>query len=221
MLFKSKNKPSIPRILREWVWPKAGWFRWSQYVWRRVWRLTDTPHTVAIGLAAGSFASFTPFMGFHFVVAFFVAWLVRGSMLAAAIGTSVGNPLTFPFIWYATYNVGNWILGGKAKSGEVDLTEMVGHVWNEIYFQVASLFNAAPGGVDGSNLAGVNNAWLEVFWPLIKPMTVGGMVLGPICGAAIYFPTRAAVKSYQTRRRKRLVARHLVPSPHGPDEATS
>ncbi|VAW12580.1 hypothetical protein NAS141_09886 [hydrothermal vent metagenome] len=217
MLFKSKYKPTIPHIMREWVWPKAGWLRWSQYVWRRVWRLADSPHTVAIGLAAGAFASFTPFMGFHFVVAFVAAWVVRGSMLAAAIGTSIGNPLTFPFIWYATFNIGNWILGGKAKSGDVDLTEMVGHVWNEIYFRVASVFSAAPDGP----LDGVNNAWLEVFWPLIKPMTVGGLVLGPICGAALYFPVRAAVQSYQTRRRERLIARHLVPSPRGPDQATS
>jgi len=220
MLFKSKYKPTFAHNIREWVWPKAGWIRWTQYVWRRVWRLADTPHTVAIGMAAGAFASFTPFMGFHFIVAFFGAWMVRGNMLAAAIGTSIGNPLTFPFIWYATYNFGHLILGGKARSEPVDLTEMVGHVWNEIYFQIASLLGTAPTSADGSALAGVDNAWLEVFWPLIKPMTVGGLILGPIAGALIYFPVRAAVKTYQVRRRARLAARHLAPHPHGPDRAT-
>ena len=221
MMFKRNAKPSIIKLMREWIWPKSGWIRWSMYFWRRVWRLADSPHTVAIGFAAGSFASFTPFMGFHFIVGFIAAWMVRGSMLASAIGTSVGNPLTFPFIWYATFNTGNWILGGKTQSGDVDLSEMVGHVWNEIYFNVATFFGAGSAVEHIQPVQDVGNAWTGVFWPLIKPMMVGGALLGPICGLLLYFPVRAAVATYQARRRERLIARHLVPAPTGADEATS
>lgn len=188
------------------------------YFWRRVWRLGDSPHVVAIGFAAGSFASFTPFIGFHFIVGFVAAWIVRGSLLASAIGTSVGNPLTFPFIWLATFNLGNWILGNKSSAEPVDLGEMMGHLWNDLYFKAVTFFGAAP---DVNVPQGVDNAWLDVFWPLMKPMLVGGLILGPICGSLLYFPIKTAVNSYQTRRRERLVSRHLVPAPSGVDEATS
>lgn len=220
MRFKSRHKKTWPALAREWVWPKSGWIRWSLYFWRRVWRLTDSPHTIAIGFVAGSVASFTPFIGFHFVVGFFFAWLVRGNLLASAIGTSVGNPLTFPFIWFATFNVGNWILGGKTREANVDPSEMAGLVWDELYFNINVWIGVVPKG-GGPASGGVDNAWLDVFWPLIKPMMVGGLLVGPCFAAIIYFPVRAAVEAYQDRRRKRLIARHLVPSPSGPDEATS
>ena len=57
---------------------------------------------VAAGVAAGAFTSFTPFMGLHFLFAALFAWAIRGNLLASALGTFVGNPLTFPFIWAAT-----------------------------------------------------------------------------------------------------------------------
>jgi hypothetical protein len=190
------------------------------YFWRRVWRLADSPHTVAIGFAAGSFASFSPYLGGHFIIAFIAAYVVRGSLIAAAVGTAVGNPLTFPLIWFATFNVGNWILGGESKTGTIDLHHMVGRVWHEFYYGIAGVFGVAPPPSVGPD-AGISNAWLEVFWPILKPMTVGGLLLGPIVGVILYFPVRLAVETYQVRRRERLVRRGLVPSPGGADEATS
>ena len=71
--------------------------RSGQYVTKRILRLTATPHAVAAGVAAGAFTSFTPFMGLHFLLAAVLAWMVRGNLLAPALGTFVGNPLTFPF----------------------------------------------------------------------------------------------------------------------------
>ena len=42
--------------------------------------------------------------------------LLRGSLLASAIGTVVGNPWTFPFIWTWIYALGQWLLGGEVVS---------------------------------------------------------------------------------------------------------
>jgi len=220
MRFKSKHKQSLLDLAREWVWPKAGWRRWTMYFWRRVWRLADSPHTVAIGFSAGACASFTPFLGLHFIIAFAAAYFARGSMIAAAVGTTVGNPLTFPFIWFATFNVGNRILGGESKTTAIDLSQMVDRVWHEIYYGIAGVVGVSP-PVDAGGDAGITNAWLEVVWPIIKPMTVGSVILGPVIGLVLFFPIRAGVGAYQRRRRERLVRKHLVPAPTGVDEATS
>ena len=87
------------RRLREALWPSIGWRRATTYIWRRVWRLSGTPHTIAVGIAAGTFMSFTPFLGFHIVGAMLIAWVFRGNLVAAASGTIVGNPIR-RWIWF-------------------------------------------------------------------------------------------------------------------------
>tara|TARA_B100000900_G_scaffold398313_1_gene399555 strand:- start:704 stop:1069 length:366 start_codon:yes stop_codon:yes gene_type:complete len=53
--------------------------------------------------------SFTPLLGLHFILAIIFAYLIRGNFIAALIGTIVGNPLTFPFIWGFIYKVGTYV----------------------------------------------------------------------------------------------------------------
>ena len=54
--------------------------------------------------------SFTPLIGFHFVLAVIFAYLLRANYIAALIGTIVGNPISFPFIWGLIYKVGAFIV---------------------------------------------------------------------------------------------------------------
>ena len=42
-----------------------------------------------------------------FKIAIFFAYLLRGNIVASLIGTFIGNPFTFPFIWIFIYKVGN------------------------------------------------------------------------------------------------------------------
>jgi uncharacterized protein (DUF2062 family) len=84
------------------------------YVVKRATRLSGTPHSIAAGFACGVAISFTPFIGFHLLAAFLLCLLVRGNYLAAAAGTLIGNPWTFPFIWVATYQLGHMLLGTRA-----------------------------------------------------------------------------------------------------------
>ena len=53
--------------------------------------------------------SFTPLLGLHFILAIIFAYLIRGNLIAALIGTIVGNPITFPFIWGLIYKVGTYV----------------------------------------------------------------------------------------------------------------
>ena len=53
--------------------------------------------------------SFTPLLGLHFVLAIIFAYLIRGNLVSALLGTIVGNPITFPFIWGLIYKVGAFV----------------------------------------------------------------------------------------------------------------
>jgi uncharacterized protein len=175
--------------LRELVWPRLGWKRAFQYGWRRVWRLGGTPHAVALGVAAGAFASFTPFLGFHFAIGFAVAWVLRGNLIASAFGTFVGNPLTFPFIWIATYDLGYWMLQGSEAPSEPELQADM---------------------LSGQALEGV--------LPVLVPMLVGGIPLGLVVGGIIYYLTRSTVEAYQAKRRDRLAKKASLRDGHAEDQ---
>jgi len=88
-----------------------GWRRAGRYYLFRIKRLPGTPYTIACGFALGAAVSFTPFIGLHFVLAGVLAWALRANLLASAIGTAIGNPWTFPGIWFGVLWLGSKILG--------------------------------------------------------------------------------------------------------------
>ncbi len=73
--------------------------------------LTGSPYAIASGAACGAAISFTPFVGLHLILAMFGALLIHGNVLAAAVGTVIGNPWTFPFIWLVIFYTGRLFLG--------------------------------------------------------------------------------------------------------------
>ena len=72
----------------------------------KVYRIRDFPESVAIGLSWGVAVSFTPLLGFHLIICYLGTWLMRGNLIAATVGTIIGNPLTFPFLFYINYKIG-------------------------------------------------------------------------------------------------------------------
>lgn len=110
-MFKRRQKRSLIERARELVWPRAGWVRATTYMVHRVSRLQGSTYSIAAGFACGVAVSFTPFIGFHFLLAGLVSWVIGGNVLASAIGTAAGNPWTFPFIWYWIYFLGSRLLG--------------------------------------------------------------------------------------------------------------
>lgn len=181
-MFARRKKRGLTESIHRSVWPRTGWRRALTYFWKRVVRLTASPHAVAAGAAAGAFASFTPLVGFHFLLSFALAFVVRGNMLAAGLGTAVGNPLTFPFIWGATYEVGRWILSG-------------GH--HEI--SAASVDDPSHEAIG----RGILEVGLDRLWPIMKPMLVGAVPLGTISAVITYSAVFFSVRSLQARRRHR------------------
>ncbi len=117
MPFSRRNPVGFTYYAREFFWPRMGWRRYFRYLRYRVVRLPGTPHTIAIGFAFGAAVSFTPLIGVHFVLGAVLAWIIGGNLLAAIIGTGVGNPWTFPIIWYWIHTLGSWILRADPGTG--------------------------------------------------------------------------------------------------------
>ena len=101
----------------------------------RLARLPDSNYAISSGFACGAMVSFTPLLGFHFVLAVVFAYLIRGSFIAALIGTVVGNPLTFPFIWGLIYKVGTYFTNIKLEkiTHEINFDMIVNQTY-EIFF---------------------------------------------------------------------------------------
>ena len=72
----------------------------------KIYRIRDFPESVAIGLAWGVAVSFTPILGLHLVICYLGTFLMRGNLIAATVGSVIGNPWTFPFFFYISYKIG-------------------------------------------------------------------------------------------------------------------
>ncbi len=193
MLLKRRSPPGWLEWVRVWLWPRRSWMRSGQYVTKRVLRLTASPHAIAAGVAAGAMTSFSPLLGFHFMIAFILAWVIRGNLLAAALGTFVGNPITFPFIWAATYKAGHFLLGtAPVAEGAPGL----GHAMTGVV-----------AGAWAFDLGQMGAALNEIWTPLLWPMMIGGLVLGPLIAVPLYFATRRASMLFREARQDQLMAK--------------
>lgn len=177
-MFKRREKRPIAEMLRAYVAPRMGWRRVIDYWRHRMQRLPDSPTRIALGVACGVYTSFTPFFGFHFVVSAVLAWLIRGNIVASAIGTFFGNPLTFPFIVAICLEIGGRLMGIPINT---DFTGLGFH-------QTAVLL-------------------LQNVRSLVIPYFVGGLAPGLISAVITYLIVRPLVATYQRRRRARLIAR--------------
>ncbi|ORE98617.1 DUF2062 domain-containing protein [Aurantimonas sp. 22II-16-19i] len=179
MLFRRRIPESRWERFSALLWPRRSFRRSYRYFVKRVIRLDAAPHAVAAGFAAGVFASFTPFIGFHFLLAFAIAYVIAGNMAAAALGTAVGNPATFPFIWGATYEIGRTL--------------------------TARSIDAAPHPATLESALSPSNL-LAIWDPIVKPMLIGSIPLGLAAAIAGYVLVRSAVGSFQAHRRRQIAA---------------
>jgi uncharacterized protein (DUF2062 family) len=183
-MFKRRRPLDSLSQFREWIWTRAGWYRATQYIWHRLLRLKGDGHSIALGLAIGAGVSASPFMGTHFVTAALLAWFFGGNIIASAIGTWVGNPFTFPFIWLSTFNTGNFLLGRG---------------YDDNAFPVMSLEN-------------IFLSPLETFGPIIVPMTIGALPVGVLITILTYILTNILIDFYKKKKASREVKKKNVKS---------
>ncbi len=186
MLFKRRERLSPVARLRLALWPARSFRRSFRYMTMRLRRIQATPHSIALGCAAGVFAIFTPFLGFQMLLAALLAFLFRGSVFASAVGTFAGNPITYPVIWVSTFTVGNIFIESSANA-EISLLSSGAHALGR------SLRNASPDGVANA---------VEGLWPILKPMAVGALPLGGITAFVVYCFVRHFIETQQGHSRR-------------------
>jgi uncharacterized protein len=190
MLFKRREQLSLVERLRNAVWPARSFERSFRYMILRLGRIQASPHSIALGCAAGVFAIFTPFLGLQMVMAAVLAMLLRGNVFASAVGTCAGNPLTYPIIWGSTFAVGNLFLGDAANA-EISKFSTGAEALSR------SISEASPDAVASA---------VEGLWPILKPMALGALPLGGLTAALIYVMVRRLLQAERDRRTQRSQA---------------
>ncbi len=183
-------KRRIPRTplqkIRNFCVPYMGWRRTLKYWQYRTVRIPGTPTSIALGFACGTAVSFTPFLFFHLLIAFALAWPFGGSLVAAAIGTLVGNPFTFVFIFPLIYSTGKWLLSMEGV--------------NTGYEEIFRVF-------DGHSVSGTWEKITLLFEPLLLPMMVGAIPWAIIAGGVSYYLCRNVIERFHLARVERKYAR--------------
>ncbi|MEM6905301.1 MAG: DUF2062 domain-containing protein [Pseudomonadota bacterium] len=198
MILKRREKLPFWTRMREIVAPRKGLWRGVDYIGKRMRRLPDSPHRIALGFACGAMASFSPFFGFHFFYAAGLAWLVRGNMVASLFGTIVGNPFTFPLISTTSLYLGRLILGRNNDGSTFEaVSDGFSEGFKSIWGTMKSWFGYGPSMWDG--ILAFSD---EVFLPYL----VGGVAPGMLAGLVCYLIFLPLVSAYQARRRKKLEA---------------
>ncbi len=204
MVFRRRTPLSLMQKLRALVLPPGGWGRTFRYLRHRASRIPDAPHRIARGIACGVFASFTPLFGLHFFLAVFLAWIARGNVIAALIGTAAGNPLTFPFIAVLSIDLGHMILGSRADGVPVSqIMTAFGQAGDEIFRNIRAIFGAEEMRWDR----------LERFFRgVFLPYLVGGLGPGLVAAVVSYWLSLPALNGYQKLRVARREARARKPA---------
>ncbi len=160
------------------------------YVLARLSRIPASSQSIAAGFACGAAISFTPFVGLHFVLSAILSWLFRVNIMSSLVGTVVGNPWTFPFIWVWIYELGRWIGAG---SGPGDAQSMD--------------FSGFFGGLLEAALRMDVGFMLETASPIFWPMFVGSLPTAAVAWFAFYFLLKPVVVTYKNRRERRRLKR--------------
>jgi uncharacterized protein len=135
----------------------------------------EPPERVAAAIALGIGVGFSPFLGFHFLIALALAFLFRLNRVDAVIGQFAGNPWTLPPVFAAGYAFGRVLLG-------YDRNEVPDLPWDRLLHR--DFWHAFTG---------------EALRPRLLSFLVGTLVISTLIAFAAYFVVREALRVYHRR----------------------
>lgn len=176
MVFKRRQKKSLWIQVKNFFWPSMGWKRSFSYIKHRVIRLQASNYAVAAGLAFGASISWAPTLGFHIIQACLLCFIFRANYLAALLGTIIGNPWTFPLMFFVSYQLGFFVI------------------------DLAGYKELLPTGDIDFSLSGIADAP----WAILGPMLVGGYMMTALTFPLFYGAFYVMVRSARATRQKIL-----------------
>ena len=103
-----------------------------------IWQQDGSPYFKAKGTAAGVFSGCFPFFGFQTLLGIFLARIINGNLVLAAIGTWISNPFTYIPLYYFNYKIGSFILDTDTNV-LIDLKLIKEQFWQQGWLVVSRL----------------------------------------------------------------------------------
>jgi len=166
------------------IWVKIA--RSSRYAYLRLVRIKAPAESIALGLALGVFAGALPFLSLQMAIAVSLALLLRGSIVAAALGTWWSNPFNWAIVFPLLY-----LLGKVFVPGDVAPLSMM----ELIHLPLLEL--------------------LQKGWQWLLITTLGGVIAGVPLAILSYFLALRGVRAYHDRRARRRLERQRQGIHHG------
>jgi uncharacterized protein (DUF2062 family) len=168
--------------------------RFKGFIKLRILHVSDSPHKIAMGVAAGLFIAWTPVLGIHMLLVLALCALLRANKLAGIAGVWVCNPLTFGVVYIPSYFVGRVVVDFVRGVPGLDRAEV-----EKLLRQMSSV---------GNILTDFHRAafWREMFDLLIKiglELWVGCLIVGLLAAVAGYFLTRGFIVWHRRRNPRR------------------
>ena len=190
MPFGRRKKTDIFLFLKNSIKFLFSFKRTKKYILVNLKRMKGSSHEIAIGLACGISISFTPFLGLHALLAITLAWALRASMAAALIGTLFGNPWTFPFIWYFSYEIGKLFILENSSLSSQYLLPSLKHEMIVLFILVKNIFLTTDYVLIKENFNTLN---------FIPTMALGSIPLVLISWFISYFIFESIINSYKKK----------------------
>lgn len=163
------------------------------FITHRILHIDDSPHRIAMGVAIGFFAAWTPAMGLHILIALALTSMIGANKFVALTCVWVSNIFTAVFIYYPNYLVGWYLL--NRFSGEPALTHDEVVVLFKDIFAFDSIITCFYR----------TDFWMKLLTLLMSigvELWVGGLVVGGAVSVTAYFV------SYH------FIRRHRINHPH-------
>ena len=95
-----------------------------------LWNQKGSPSQRALGFGVGIFSGCFPFFGLQTLMGVFLAKIVKGNSIFAALGTWISNPFTYVPLYYLNYRLGSLLL-----NRDEDIVDLSHITTNELWFQ--------------------------------------------------------------------------------------
>ena len=119
-----------------------------------------------------------------------LAWILRGSMAAAIIGTLFGNPWTFPFIWYLSYEVGKLFITNNIDLDAMNLLPSLKDEMIVLFILVKNIFLTTDYYLIKNNFNSLK---------YIPTMAIGSIPMTFFSGLS-YFIFESVISSYKKKK---------------------